>query len=115
MDSGNGSVIWFSIETPNAPFVVDLDTGEVTTAGVFRGLSGTTIDVQVRAFDNFGIPPTEFTVDTLSVSTRPLSVSTTGVQRSLAPLGSRIVYIHEMYPLQQITMEYAARHAFTLL
>lgn len=68
MDSGNGSVIWFSIETPNSPFVVDRDTGEVTAAGVFRGLSGTTIDVQVRAFDNFGVSPTESTVDTLSVS-----------------------------------------------
>lgn len=61
-------MIWFSIETANAPFVVDRDTGEVTTAGVFRGLSGTTIHVQVRAFDNFGVSPTLFTVDTLAVS-----------------------------------------------
>lgn len=61
-------MIWFSIESPNAPFVVDQDTGVVTTAGVFRGLSGETINVQVRAFDNFGVTPTEFTIDTLSVS-----------------------------------------------
>ena len=70
MDTGNGSVIWFGIDSPNAPFVVDQDTGVVTTAGVFRGLSGETIDVQVRAFDNFGVSPTEFTIDTLSVSDR---------------------------------------------
>ncbi len=70
IDSGNGSIIWFSVETPDAPFVVDRDTGEVRTAGVFRGLSGKTIDIEVRAFDNFGIPPTESSIDTLSV--RPI-------------------------------------------
>lgn len=53
---------------PDVPFVVDRVTGEVTTAGVFKGLSGTTMQVQVRAYDNFGQPPTESTVDTLTVS-----------------------------------------------
>ena len=61
-------MVWFQIETEDSAFVVDQDTGDVSTAGVFRGLSGTTLQVQVRAFDNFGIPPTLSTVDTLSVS-----------------------------------------------
>ena len=61
--------MWFSIETPDAPFVVKRETGEVTSAGVFRGLSGTTIQVQVRAFDNFGMPPSQSVLDTLLVST----------------------------------------------
>ncbi len=68
-------MIWFQIETPDAAFVVDRDTGEVATAGVFRGLSGTTLQVQVRAFDNFGMEPTQSTVDTLSVSLWQLSTS----------------------------------------
>ena len=60
--------MWFSIESQDAPFVVDRDTGVVTTAGIFRGLSGMTLQVQVRAFDNFGKPPTQSTLATLSVS-----------------------------------------------
>jgi hypothetical protein len=54
--------------SPNVPFVVDLDTGVVSTAGDFRGLSGQTIDVDVMAFDNFGVQPTQSMVDVLSVS-----------------------------------------------
>lgn len=68
MDSGNGSVVWYSIVSQDSPFVVDRDTGVITTAGVFRGQSGMTLQVQVRAFDNFGIPPTQSTTATLSVS-----------------------------------------------
>lgn len=68
LDSDNGSVVWFSIETQDAPFVVDRDTGVVTTAGIFKGQSGITLEVQVRAFDNFGIAPTLSTLSILSVS-----------------------------------------------
>lgn len=57
----------FAIVTPNAPFVVDAD-GEVTTAGVFRGLSGNTLSVTVRAFDNLGQPPSHSTPGTMTVS-----------------------------------------------
>lgn len=68
IDTGNGSVIWFEVVTRDAPFVADRDTGEVTTAGIFRDQSGTTIDVEVRAFDNLGMPPTQQTIAILSVS-----------------------------------------------
>ena len=67
-DTGNGSVVWFSIESPDAPFVVEKDTGEVTTAGVFRGQSGTSLAVQIRAYDNFGMPPTQSNSSILTVS-----------------------------------------------
>ena len=70
LDTGNGSVIWFNIVTSNAPFVVQQNTGEVVSAGVFRGQSGDTISVNVRAFDNFGLTPSLSTIDVLSVGMR---------------------------------------------
>ncbi len=70
MDTGNGSVVSYGVVTPDAPFVVERDTGEITTAGVFRGLSGQTLETLVRAFDNYGVPITQSTVDILTVSRR---------------------------------------------
>ena len=67
-DTGNGSIVWYRIETENAPFVVDLDTGVVTTVGIFKGQSGTSLEVVVRAFDNFGTPPTQSSTGTMIVS-----------------------------------------------
>ena len=40
------------------PYLVDRDSGDVTTAGVFSGLSGARHEVTVRAFDNLGNTPT---------------------------------------------------------
>lgn len=50
------------------PYLVDRDTGVVTTAGVFTGLSGTRHEVTMRAFDNFGIVPTFSATDVMIVS-----------------------------------------------
>ncbi len=66
-DSLNGSIVWFEIATPQVPYLVDRDTGVVTTAGVFTGLSGIRHEVTMRAFDNFGQAPTFSTTDIMIV------------------------------------------------
>ena len=43
-------------------------SGVVTTAGVFTGLSGTIHNVEVEAFDNYGIPPTNRRTGIVTVS-----------------------------------------------
>ena len=67
-DIGNNSVVYFRILSNNVPYVVDRDSGVVTTAGVFTGLSGTIHNVEVEAFDNFGIPPTNRRTGIVTVS-----------------------------------------------
>ena len=67
-DVGNNSIVYFRILSNNVPYVVDGDSGVVTTAGVFTGLSGTIHNVEVEAFDNFGIPPTNRRTGILTVS-----------------------------------------------
>ena len=57
-----------SISVYYVPYVVDRDSGVVTTAGVFAGLSGTIHNVEVETFDNFGIPPTNRRTGILTVS-----------------------------------------------
>ena len=47
---------------------MDRDTGVVSTAGVFAGLSGIVHRVEVEAFDNFGNPPTNRRTGILTVS-----------------------------------------------
>ncbi len=68
-DSLNGSIVWFEIVTPQVPYLVDRDTGVVTTAGVFSGLSGTRQEVTMRAYDNFGKVPTFSSMEIMIVST----------------------------------------------
>ena len=67
-DIGNNSIVYYRILSTNMPYVVDRDSGVVTTAGVFAGLSGTIDRVEVEAYDNFGIPPTNRNVSMLNVS-----------------------------------------------
>ena len=67
-DVGNNSIVYFRILSNNVPYVVDRDSGVVTTAGVFAGMSGTIHNVEVEAFDNFGIPPTNRRTGILIVS-----------------------------------------------
>ena len=67
-DVGNNSIVYFRILSNNVPYVVDRDTGVVTTAGVFTGLRGVIHRVQVEAFDNFGITPTNRRIETMTVS-----------------------------------------------
>ena len=67
-DVGNNSIVYFRILSNNVPYVVDRDSGVVTTAGVFTGLSGVIHRVEVEAFDNFGIPPTNRRTGILTVS-----------------------------------------------
>ena len=50
------------------PYVVDRDSGVVTTAGVFADLSGQIDRVEVEAFDNFGNPPTNRRSGVLTVN-----------------------------------------------
>ena len=50
------------------PYVVDRDSGVVTTAGVFTGDSGVIHSIEVEAYDNFGIPPTNRRTGILTVS-----------------------------------------------
>ncbi len=67
-DLGDGQVIVFSILTGGVPYVVDVDTGVMTSAGLFRGLSGTRHEVQVEARDNKGDDPYLAANDTMVVS-----------------------------------------------
>ena len=71
-DTLNGSIVWFEIVTPQVPYLVDRDTGVVTTAGVFRGLTGTRYNVEVRAFDNFGNSPSFSTAANMEVRPVPI-------------------------------------------
>ena len=67
-DVGNNSIVYFRILSNNVPYVVDRDSGVVTTAGVFTGLRGVIHRVQVEAFDNFGITPTNRRTGIMTVS-----------------------------------------------
>ncbi len=67
-DIGNNSIVYFRILSNNVPYVVDRDSGVISTAGVFTGLSGEIHNVEVEAFDNFGIPPTNRRMGILTVS-----------------------------------------------
>ena len=69
-DVGNNNIVYFRILSNNVPYVVDGDSGVVTMAGVFAGLSGTMHNVEVEAlnFDNFGIPPTNRRTGIVTVS-----------------------------------------------
>ena len=67
-DIGNNSIVYYRILSNNVPYVVDRDSGVVTTAGVFAGLSGTIHNVEVEAYDNFGIPPTNRRSSEMNVS-----------------------------------------------
>ena len=67
-DVGNNSIVYFRILSNNVPYVVDRDSGVVTTAGVFTGLSGVIHRIEVEAYDNFGLPPTNRRTGILTVS-----------------------------------------------
>ena len=67
-DIGSGQVVWFEFTTPQVPFLVDRDSGVVTTSGVFTGLSGTRYTVTIRAYDNKGVQPSLSTTTSLVVS-----------------------------------------------
>lgn len=47
--------------------MVDRETGDVTTAGFFKGQSGSSLEIDVRAYDNFGMAPTQSTNGILTV------------------------------------------------
>ena len=51
-DIGSGQVVWFEFTTTQVPFIVDRDSGVVTTADVFNGQTGTRYTIPVRAYDN---------------------------------------------------------------
>ena len=72
-DIGSGQVVWFEFTTPQVPFLVDRDSGVVTTSGVFQGLSGTRYTVAIRAYDNKGVQPSLSTTTSLVVSLPQLS------------------------------------------
>ena len=67
-DIGSGQVVWFEFTTPQVPFLVDRDSGVVTTSGVFQGLSGTRYTITIRAYDNKGVQPSLSTTTSLIVS-----------------------------------------------
>ena len=67
-DIGSGQVVWFEFSTPQVPFLVDRDSGVVTTSGVFTGLSGTRYTIEIRAYDNKGVQPSLSTTTSLVVS-----------------------------------------------
>ena len=71
LDLGNGQVAQFEIITPTVPFLVVLDSGVVTSSGIFRGSSGTKYEVMVRATDNPGDSPRLSTTDIMTVSHTP--------------------------------------------
>jgi len=81
-DIGSGQVVWFEFTTPQVPFLVDRDSGVVTTSGVFTGLSGTRYTVTIRAYDNKGVQPSLSTTTSLVVSLPQLYKS---VELSLSP------------------------------
>ena len=55
--NGTFSTVYFEIIELNAPFLVDRETGEVTTADVFTGRSGDIEKITVVAYDNEGRDP----------------------------------------------------------
>ena len=67
-DLGDGQELVYLIISEGVPYVVDENTGIVTTAGVFRGLSGTQHEVEVEARDNKGVDPFFSASGTITVS-----------------------------------------------
>ena len=67
-DIGSGQVVWFEFTTTQVPFIVDRDSGVVTTADVFHGQTGTRFTIPVRAYDNKGVQPSLSTTNSLIVS-----------------------------------------------
>ena len=68
-DTGNGSVVWFATNSPEEPFDVDRLSGDVTTIGNFKKQSGSSLEFEVRAYDNHGAFPSLSTNATLTVRT----------------------------------------------
>ena len=66
-DIGDHALVYYNIITGQVPYLIDRDTGVVTTAGIFKGLSGTVHVVEVRAFDNLGNSPSLSTTSMMQV------------------------------------------------
>ena len=60
-------MIWFATNSPEEPFSVSRESGDVTTTGNFKKQSGSSLEFEVRAFDNYGHPPSLSTNKTLTV------------------------------------------------
>lgn len=54
--SSNGEV-WYSIETDGIPFIINIFTGEVTTAAAPISLAETHYTMTVKAYDHQGVDP----------------------------------------------------------
>ena len=62
------STIFYEIIAVDPPYLVDRETGEVTTADVFTGRSGEVDQFTVVAYDNMGNAPTFTATAILTVS-----------------------------------------------
>ena len=56
-DTGMHAVVWYELTATGNPFVVQRETGVISTSSTFTELAGTKYVLNVEAFDNQGISP----------------------------------------------------------
>ena len=67
-DIGTHGVVWYELKTGGNPFTIGRQTGDLTTAGVFRGLAGIQYSLSVEAYDNERMEPSLTNETTINVS-----------------------------------------------
>ena len=66
-DSDLYGQIYYELVGEFSDFVVGLESGIMSTAGLFIGQSGRTIDFQIRAYDNEGVDPSLFDLENVHI------------------------------------------------
>ena len=66
-DVGNHSVAQYELIGDELPFVIERDTGILSTVAVFHDKVGTMYTARVRAYDNYGVTPSLSTLCDLRV------------------------------------------------
>ena len=67
MDLGNFSVPQYELIDSGVPFVIDRDTGILSTRAVFYDKVGQMFTARIRVYDNYGVPPSLETICDIQV------------------------------------------------
>lgn len=67
MDIGNHSVPWYELENTDVPYIIDRETGVMSTTALFRDKIGQIYYNRIRVYDNYGEAPSLFTLCDLRV------------------------------------------------
>ena len=67
MDIGNHSVHWYELENTDVPYLIERETGVMTTTALFRDKIGQIYYNRIRVYDNYGQAPSLFALCDLRV------------------------------------------------